>query len=139
MSPDLAEASGRRRLLWLVLVLGVFGLVTPIAAAWSQPLTTAVRVLVAVLLLFPAGLFMGMAFPLGMKLAAARAQDLTPWLWGLNGAASVLASVPERLHRADLVDLAAFWTGWVCYVGAIAAFIAASRQPRPSGAPISAV
>ncbi len=32
-------------------------------------MTTPVRILAAVLLLFPAGLFMGMAFPLGMKLA----------------------------------------------------------------------
>ena len=56
-------------------------------------MTTPVRIGTAVLLLFPVGLLMGMAFPLGMKLAAARAQELTPWLWGLNGAASVLASV----------------------------------------------
>ena len=138
VSPDLAEASGRRRLLWLVLVLGVFGLVTPVAAAWSQPLTTAVRILVAVLLLFPAGLFMGMAFPLGMKLAAARAQDLTPWLWGLNGAASVLASVLSVCIALTWSISTAFWTGWVCYVGAVAGYVAASRR-RPSGAGAAAV
>ena len=39
------------------------------------------------------GLFMGMAFPLGMKLAAREHPALTPWLWGVNGATSVCASV----------------------------------------------
>src|SRR3990172_6397951 len=36
-------------------------------------------------MLFPLGLCMGMAFPLGMRLASGRAPALTPWLWGVNG------------------------------------------------------
>jgi ribose transport system permease protein len=58
-----------------------------------QASTTPHRILVATVLLFPLGLFMGMAFPLGMKLAASDSAALTPWLWGINGAASVCASV----------------------------------------------
>jgi hypothetical protein len=74
-----------------------------------------------------------------MKLAAARAQDLTPWLWGLNGAASVLASVLSVCIALTWSISTAFWTGWMCYVGAVAAFVAASRRPRPGGARAPAV
>jgi hypothetical protein len=79
-------------------------------------------------MLFPAGLFMGMAFPLGMKLAARRARDLTPWLWGLNGAASVLASVLSVCIALTWSISTAFWTGWVCYVTALAMFVKGARS-----------
>ena len=36
---------------------------------------------------------MGMAFPLGMRLAAERWERSTPWLWGINGATSVCSAV----------------------------------------------
>jgi hypothetical protein len=127
---DLAGTGGRRRLVALVIILMVFGLVTPAIARWSQPLTTPIRILAAVLLLFPAGLFMGMAFPIGMKLAAGRAQQLTPWLWGLNGAASVMASVLSVCIALTWSISTAFWTGWACYAVALAAFMSAARPAR---------
>ena len=117
----------RNRLLGLVVVLAVFGLITPPVTRWSQPMTTPVRVLAAVLLLCPAGVMMGMAFPLGMKLASARERALTPWLWGLNGAASVLASVLGVCIALTWTISAAFWTGWLCYLVGWLAFVKAAR------------
>ena len=90
-------------------------------------MTTPVRVLAAVLLLCPAGVMMGMAFPLGMKLASARERALTPWLWGLNGAASVLASVLGVCIALTWTISAAFWTGWLCYLVGWLAFVKAAR------------
>jgi hypothetical protein len=133
--PGAASISGRRRLLALVIVLGIFGVVTPASITWSQPLTTPIRIAAAVVLLFPAGVFMGMAFPLGMKLAAARAQELTPWLWGLNGAASVLASVLSVCIALTWSIPTAFWTGWICYLVAFAAYVAAARRMTSSKTP----
>jgi hypothetical protein len=126
VGPDAVAMSGRARLLALVVVLGLFGLVTPAVARWSEPMTTSVRIVAAVLLLFPAGMLMGMAFPLGMKLAAARARELTPWLWGLNGAASVLASVLAVCIALSWSISAAFWAGWTCYLAALLAFSTAA-------------
>jgi hypothetical protein len=111
------------------MVLAAFGLITPVVARWSESMTTPARIAAAILLLFPAGVFMGMAFPLGMKLASARARELTPWLWGLNGAASVLASVLSVCIALTWSISTAFWTGWVCYLAALATFIAAARRP----------
>lgn len=40
----------------------------------------------------PAGLLMGFGFPTGMRLVAAIDPKPTPWFWGINGAAGVLAA-----------------------------------------------
>ena len=66
--------------------------------------------------------WLGTAFPLGMKLAASRAGSLTPWLWGMNGAASVFASVLSVCIALTWSISAAYWTGCVCYVIAFVAF-----------------
>jgi hypothetical protein len=51
------------------------------------------RVVVTVLLLAPLGLALGMPMPTGIRILTRRAPELTPWAWGVNGAASVLGSV----------------------------------------------
>ena len=128
ITPGRVMAAGLPRLLLLLGVLAVFGLVTPAIVRWSEPLTTPVRILVAVAILAPAGVLMGMAFPLGMMLASARKQNLTPWLWGLNGAASVLASVLSVCIALTWSISTAFWSGWICYVAAAGAFVLAAQR-----------
>jgi hypothetical protein len=81
------------RLLMLLVALVVFEFLAPIVIRHFGSATTSVRIIISVLLLFPLGFFMGMAFPLGMKFASEKSTKLTPWLWGINGAMSVCASV----------------------------------------------
>ena len=119
-----------QRLTLLLGALVIFGLLTPRAMAAFQASTTLHRILVAAGLLFPLGLFMGMAFPLGMKLAARDSSDLTPWLWGINGAASVCASVVAVVIAMTAGISASFWTGFACYAIALFAFAWASRGLR---------
>ena len=45
-----------------------------------------------VVCMVPAGLMMGFAFPTGMRLISQVDRGPTPWFWGVNGAAGVLAS-----------------------------------------------
>ena len=121
-----AEA-GRSRLIGLVAVLAIFGLLTPAIVTRIEPMTTTARILAAVAILFPAGVFMGVAFPLGMKLAAGRTSGLTAWFWGLNGAASVLASVLSVCIALTWSISTAFWVGWACYAVALASFVRAGN------------
>ena len=59
-------------------------------AAWSWP----ARLGLAVALIAPLALFMGMICPLGVRhLTATERQDLVPWMWGINGICGVIASV----------------------------------------------
>jgi hypothetical protein len=136
LTAGISEASapslGPRRLLVTVGILALFGLITPMVVHLVEPMTTVVRIIASVALLFPAGLMMGMAFPLGMKIAARRASDLTAWLWGLNGAASVMASVLSVGIALTWSISTAFWAGWLCYV---VAFLAYTRAGRALAAP----
>jgi hypothetical protein len=36
---------------------------------------------------------MGMPFPSGIRAVAAQARDAVPWMWGVNGGATVLGSI----------------------------------------------
>ncbi len=53
----------------------------------------AVRIFVSIILITPLGLLMGMPFPLGITLTNRIAQGLIPWVWGINGYATVIGSV----------------------------------------------
>jgi hypothetical protein len=117
----------------IVGALVVFGLATPAAiAAWRGAATPA-RILISGSILAPLGLFMGMAFPLGMRIASGRSAALTPWLWGLNGAAGVCASVLGVAISLSEGIAATFWVGVACYALAFAAFALEWRRGPPRG------
>lgn len=84
-----------RIVLWAVLT-GAYLLLLPL---WMPPLLLAaegfglfVRAGLCVLVIAPAGLLMGFGFPTGMRLVGALDRKPTPWFWGINGAAGVLAA-----------------------------------------------
>ncbi len=77
----------------LLIVPVIFGSITPMLISNFSGADTPARIAIAVALLFPLGLYMGMAFPIGMLMTSGAQRELTPWLWGINGATSVCASV----------------------------------------------
>jgi hypothetical protein len=52
-----------------------------------------VRIGISLAAIMPLGFLLGFAFPAGMRLVSAIDVQPTPWFWGINGAAGVLASV----------------------------------------------
>jgi hypothetical protein len=118
-------------MLILLGLLVVTGLITPLMIRTFVASATPIRVLIALLLLMPAGFFMGMCFPMGMKMAAGGREDLTAWLWGINGAMSVIASVLSVVIAMSFGISAAWWTGVACYAIALATVRPALRSaPR---------
>jgi hypothetical protein len=115
--------AARWRLLWTVAVLVAFGLATPAVAGQFASASNTTRILLSIAILTPIGFFMGMAFPLGMRAALRSAPQLAPWLWGVNGAASVCASVLAVVIAIGAGISAAFWTGVACYVLALGALV----------------
>jgi predicted membrane-bound spermidine synthase len=109
------------RLMPLLILLSLFGPLTPYALAHFGGATTPIRILVAGAILFPLGFFMGMPFPMGMKLASSKSPTLMPWLWGVNGATSVCASVVSAIIAVVAGISAAYWTGVCCYFIAVVA------------------
>jgi hypothetical protein len=108
----------------------VLGALTPWSARALQDLRTPSRIAVAVALLCPAGLLMGTAFPLGMRLAEGR-PSLAPWLWGINGAASVCASVLVVAVSLGAGISASYWAGAAAYAAAALAYVVAARRFLP--------
>jgi hypothetical protein len=128
-----ARPVGAGRLAGLLLSLALFGGATPRLIQAFAASHTPVRILLAVALLLPIGFFMGMAFPAGMSAAGTRFPGMAPWFWGVNGAASVCASVLATAISLSLGISAAFWSGFGCYVLALAAFAWAAGKKRAGG------
>jgi hypothetical protein len=120
--------SSTRILLLLVAVLVTFGSMTPVVVRYFEAASIAARIAISVALLLPIGFFMGMAFPIGMRRALSEAPSIAPWLWGVNGAASVSASVLVVVIALGAGISAAFWVGAACYVIALAAIFRSRRR-----------
>lgn len=91
----------------------------------------AARAGVCVGVIAPAGVLMGFAFPTGMRLASAVDPRPTPWLWGINGAAGVLASVGAVATSIAFGIGATLTIGAACYLLVPLALV---LLPRPSAA-----
>ena len=94
----------------------------------AEPTLHELRIALAIGIIFPIGLCMGVAFPIGMKLATKATPALTPWLWGVNGATSVCASVLALAIAFSSSISTSFWLGFSCYVLAFAAFVWSKRS-----------
>ena len=75
-----------------VAVLAETLLLQPAIAAtvgWNLP----GRTLIVALFVVPLAFALGFCFPIGLRLVSRRAPALTPWMWGVNGACGVMASI----------------------------------------------
>ena len=77
--------------------------------------TLTVRIAICVASITPAGLLLGFGFPTGMRLIAAIDSRPTPWFWGINGAAGVLASISAIAVSLALGITATLILGALCY------------------------
>jgi len=116
-------------------VLLVTGVVLAAAVVLTSPLVSAlkaaetpVRIAASAALLTVMGVLMGTAFPLGLRLAVASRPALAPWLWGINGATSVLGSVLAVVVAMAFGISASLWAGVASYAAAAMAFAVAARR-----------
>ena len=96
------------------------------AISWPLPL----RIALAVALMMPAGMLMGIPLPAGVRLLSATQPELVAWAWGMNGALSVLGATLA-------VFIAMNWGFSVTLLcGAIVYGIAAVLIARPTVRPV---
>ncbi len=105
----------RRALPGIVLLVALLALVLhPVFEATLRfPLPA--RLFLSVVLLAPAAFVMGMPFPCGLRLVSGRAAPLVPWACGVNGGASVIASVVGILLAMAAGFTAVFVLAGACY------------------------
>jgi hypothetical protein len=124
-------------LIGLMLVVVAFGLATPAVISAAAGATTPARVAISIALLAPLALFMGMPFTVGMRAAVLARGAPTAFLWGVNGATSVVASVFALAFSIFFGIRVAFWSGAVAYVVALVALLVIVRR-LTSGHEVSA-
>ena len=112
----LARGLSRR----VALVFG-WAVVTGVLVLWLPPkllpFPAVVGFVGCILALVPVGLFLGQWFPAGIR----RLEDrpaLIPWVWAVNGWASVLGAVLAIILAMSLGFPAVYLAACACYVGA---------------------
>jgi hypothetical protein len=123
IAPTMEIPALRRTLLLLLLVIVVsIAFLPPLLRAFvGEP--TALKIIASVILLAPLGFLMGRPFPLGLRVVHRTATELVPWVWGVNGAASVLGTVVAIVLAINLgfslalcVGLAFYGCAWATLV-----------------------
>lgn len=130
VAPERIASRGAVILFGLLVALVAFAFASPVLIHTFASATTPVRILVSVAMIFPVGLLMGTAFPLGLRASFGRHEALGPFLWAVNGSASVCASVLATAISLSTSISASFWVGFAAYLMAVAAFVLHTRRAR---------
>ncbi len=114
-----------------VVICAYTAVVVPFAHAHTaQPLW--LRAALSLALVGPCGLLMGFCFPVGLRWMKSLGQEENlPWMWALNGAASVLASFLAIFLSMETSIPTVVYAGAACYV------LAAIFLPWRTSAPAS--
>jgi hypothetical protein len=86
------------------------------------------RATIAVLIIGPGGMLLGWGFPTGMRLVERVDRTPTPWFWGVNGAAGVLASSLAVACSIALGISTTIAIGTACYLLLVPAALAMHRS-----------
>jgi MFS family permease len=124
----------RTRLIFWGVITGVYIFLLPFCLG---PLFTAfnaaalgTRIALCVAFIAPAGLLLGFGFPTGMRLVSSIDPKPTPWFWGINGAAGVLASIVAVTLSLALGISATLVLGAVCYFLLVPVSLALLQTPK---------
>lgn len=108
------KASIARVLLMIIffIIIYVLFLVPLLRLTINLPLVA--RIFFSILFISPAAFFMGMPFPLGLRILSAENRTLIPWAWGINGCLSVISTA-----LATIIAVQAGFI-WVMLIAALA-------------------
>jgi hypothetical protein len=99
---------------------------TPVVS-WAIPLPRSTRMLIAVALLVPMGVALGVPMPTGLRLLNARAPQMVAWAWGMNGAMSVLGATLAIFIAMNWGFQITLLTASATYLVGMAALLVASK------------
>ena len=131
------QSQPRQHLRWILplLVVTVVGTacLTPVICAAALALPLGWRILVALLLLAPLGVLLGLPFPLGLRVVAQEAAAMVPWAWGVNGFFSVIGTAMAVPLGMAFGFTAVLMLAALCYGIALAVML-----PRATSLPVEA-
>jgi hypothetical protein len=95
----------------LILVMVLLPIITEIINGWN--LTGKFLTIVGVIL--PVGIFLGIPFPLGIKIIGKNQKDLIPWAWAANGCLAVMAPIIAMSISLSYGYNTILWIGAILY------------------------
>src|SRR4029077_18581013 len=95
---------------------------------WAIPFSRAVRIGIAIALLVPVGVLLGVPMPTGLRVLAARAPQMVAWAWGMNGALSVLGATLAIFIAMNWGFRMTLLTASATYLVALLAFLTATQH-----------
>src|SRR5439155_14772563 len=98
--------------------------------SWAIPLPRVARIAVAAAVLVPIGIALGIPMPTGIRMLNARAPQLVPWAWGMNGALSVLGATLAIFIAMNWGFRVTLLSASATYLVGLAAFLTATAQPQ---------
>jgi predicted MFS family arabinose efflux permease len=115
-----AEARNlRRALIALCVLLLLYAAALPVLLDALLGESTPARIVIAVALIAPLGILLGMPFPTGLRFAGRESKSLVSWAWAANGVASVFGSTLAVLISMTYGFDASFLTGAGAYLLAL--------------------
>ncbi len=103
-------------LLFLSLMLLAYSLLLPAIINGITPYSLKTKVLSVFFMLMPAGVLMGIPFPLGLSVLGKRSPKLIPWALAVNGCFSVLSPILAIMFALSAGFTAVMLTGMTLYV-----------------------
>jgi hypothetical protein len=107
----------------IIILIAVYIFALPMIFKLLLPTSSSIRIVITVLLIFPLGFFMGIPFPSCISILKESASESVPWIWGINGAMSVLGSILATIggilfgfSLVLLFGIISYFTALVCVV-----------------------
>lgn len=118
--------TGRKAILpFIALLILIFMIssILPAVVKISTPYAMTMKILISVVVLVFMGLFMGMPFPLAMKIAGKDEKSPRVLYWGINGFTSVCGSACALVILINFGFKMTMLTGFICYLVALLALL----------------
>jgi len=110
-------------MLTLVAVLVATTFLTPWVFNVTLGLSLFWRVAIAVAVIAPLGVLLGMPFPTGLRIVAEESPTLVPWAWGVNGFSTVIGSVGAMILAMIFGFKVVLIVAGGCYLVSLAAIM----------------
>jgi hypothetical protein len=119
--------SGAIGILTVALIAVAFIIVAAPVVNWAIPFPRSARMLIAVAMLVPIGVALGVPMPTGLRMLSLRAPQMLAWAWGINGALSVLGATLAIFIAMNWGFRATLMTAAATYLVGLAALLTATR------------
>jgi hypothetical protein len=125
---DRLRRSGTIAIVVVAAVAALFIVVATPIVTWAIPLSRGLRMGVAVAMLVPIGLALGIPMPTGLRVLSRTAPQMVAWAWGMNGALSVVGATLAIFIAMNWGFTVALLAALATYLIAAAAFLIATRS-----------